>query len=173
MFIKLEQEILNKIQSIATILSLIAIPIVIAIVGWYVQASISTEGIKKDYVQIAIGILKDNEKQKDDELRKWAVAVLDKNSPVRFSSDLRDKLEKGVVFVSSPFPEPPLALMKPPLKLQPLPEKKSVTGKDLLLNTVENYGRCDENAITLEYLQKWAKEMKAIDEKYQTKSATP
>ena len=61
---KMEQDSLNKIQSIATILSLIAIPTVIATVGWYVQASISTEGIKKDYVQIAIGILKDNENKK-------------------------------------------------------------------------------------------------------------
>ena len=170
---KMEQDSLNKIQSIATILSLIAIPIVIATVGWYVQASISTEGIKKDYVQIAIGILKDNEKQKDDELRKWAVSVLDKNSPVPFSKNLRIKLEAGEIFVKIPFPEPPKELMTPPIKLQPLLEKQNTTTKEILLNAAENFERCHENAITQEYLQEWVMTVKSIDEEYQTKSKLP
>lgn len=170
---KIEQETLSKIQSIATILSSVAIPIVIALVGWWVQSSVSNEGIKKDYVQMAVGILKDTEKQKDEEMRKWAVAVLDKNSPVPFSSDLRSKLEKGAVFVSVSFPSPPEVLMKPPLKLQPLPNKKSVTMGDLLSTTVENYGRCHENAITLEYLQKWVSEMQDIHERRLPSSMSP
>lgn len=170
---KLEQETLNKIQSIATILSSVAIPIVIAIVGWWVQSSVSNEGIKKDYVQMAIGILKDSDKQKDEEMRKWAVAVLDKNAPVPFSRDLREKLEKGSVFVSASFPEPPKLLMKPPVKLQPLPDKKPATIEDLLVTTAENYGRCHENATTLEYLQKWVSEMKAIHEEHLPQPNSP
>lgn len=162
---KLDQEALNKVQSIAAIVSSVAIPIVIALVGWWVQSSVSNEGIKKDYLQMAIGILKDIEKQKDDEMRKWAVAVLDKNSPVPFSRDLRSKLEEGFVFVSTPFPMPPEALMRPPIKLKPLPNQRSVTMRDLLVTTVENYGLCHENALTLEYLQKWVIGTKAIYDK--------
>lgn len=170
---KLEQETLNKVQSIAAILSSVAIPIVIALVGWWVQSTVSTESIKKDYVQMAVGILKDTEKQKDEEMRKWAVAVLDKYSPIPFSQSLRDKLEKGAIFVNAPFPDPPEILMKPPLKLYPLPDKRPVTMEDLLKTIVENYGRCNENATTLEYLQKWLFEMKTIHHKQFSATSPP
>lgn len=105
----MNQESLNKWQSIASIAASVAIPIVLAFVGYIVQAKISTEGIRKDYVQIAISILKEGQ---DEELRKWAVEVLDENSPIPFSKDLRTKLEKNRVYVPVAvecpgFPNPP------------------------------------------------------------------
>ena len=170
---KFDQGTLKKVQSIATIVSSVAIPIVIALVGWWVQSSISNEGIKKDYVQMAIGILKDTENQKDEEMRKWAVAVLDKNSPVPFSRDLRSKLVEGSVFVSTPFPMPPEVLMKPPEKLKPLPNLKSVTMTDLLVTVNENYGLYHKNASTLKDLQKWVIDMKAVHDEYFPSSNIP
>jgi hypothetical protein len=163
-----EQETLTKIQSIAAIASSVAIPIVIALVGWWVQSSISTEGIKKDYVQMAIGILKDTEKQKDEEMRKWAVSVLDKNSPVPFSEELRNKLEKGSVYVRLPFPEPPKTLMEPPLEFKERDKTKLFTEKELHLWITENWGRYERNRIKLVFLQDWISSMKAIDDKHRS-----
>lgn len=170
---RIEQATLDKIQSIASIASAVAIPIVIAIVGWWVQSSMSNESIKKDYVQMAIGILNSPERQKDEEMRKWAVAILNENAPIPFSQDLKDKLEQGYVFVAPAFPTPPEVLMKPPVKLEPLPEKETITVDEMLISTVENYGRCHENALTLEYLQKWLVDAKAIHDKHFPQPAKP
>ncbi|MCD6672152.1 MAG: hypothetical protein LT106_04790 [Burkholderiaceae bacterium] len=49
----------ERAKNIATIVSAIAIPIVLAIVGYFVQRELSNEGLKKDYVGIAAGILKE------------------------------------------------------------------------------------------------------------------
>lgn len=156
---KLDQEWLNKFQTLATIISLLATPIIVAVVGWNVQSSISNESIKKDYVQIAIEILKSPEKQKDDEMRKWAVAVLDKNSPIPFSKDLRNNLEKGAQRIYAPFMSPPDLLMAPPLLIEP-PKGRSFG--DTTLALVETVGRCRENSLKLELLQKWNREMSGI-----------
>ncbi|RJX83510.1 hypothetical protein [Pseudomonas sp. LS-2] len=88
-----EHSRLSQIQSIASILSAIAIPIVLAVVGYAVQQSIATDGIKKDYVSIAMGILKDAGNAQDPDLKKWAVAVVAKYSPVPFSDSATKGLE--------------------------------------------------------------------------------
>ena len=163
---RIEQEALNKLQSVATILSAVAIPIVIAVVGWQVQSSMSSESIKKDYVQMAIGILRDESKRNDEQMRRWAVDVLNKNSPVPFSRDLQDKLAQGAMIVAPSFPSPPASLMQPPVKLEPLPGEGNATVGDLLRSTVENYGRCHQNANTLEFLQKWVLDMKTIHDRF-------
>lgn len=180
---KLEQETLSKLQSIAAIISAIAIPVVLAVIGYVVQDKMSTEGIKKDYVGIAIGILKDANVSKDEDMRKWAVSVLDVNSPVPFSKDLRTRLEQGTTFVPvavpcAPFPGGPGSCMEPPENMELLGKKDPstlkelpVTGKDLLLNIVENAKRFHMNKSKLECLQEWIREMKKIDDAYQERSA--
>lgn len=84
-------------KSIMTIVASIAIPTVLAFYGHQIQKEISAEGLKKDYVQMAVGILNEKKEGQDTELRKWAVAVINKNSPVPFDSDLRERLEKGTI----------------------------------------------------------------------------
>jgi len=156
---KLNQEWLNKIQTLSTIISLLATPIIVAMVGWHVQSSISNESIKKDYVQIAIEILKSPEKKNDDEMRKWAVEVLDKNSPVPFSKELRSDLEKGVQRIYAPFPSPPEHLMVPPLVLVP---PKGPTFGETSLALVDTVGKCRQNSLRLEQLQMWNKQMSSL-----------
>lgn len=159
---KLEQEQLNRFQTLATIISLLATPIIVAVVGWNVQSNISNESIKKDYVQMAIEILKSPEKQKDDEMRKWAVEVLDKNSPIPFSEGLRNNLEKGLQRIYAPFPSPPDQLMIPPLTLEP---PKGKTFGDTTLALVDTVAKCRQNSVTLEFLQKWNREMSGQPER--------
>jgi len=141
---------LERTERVASIASSIAIPLMIALVGWWVQSSISSEGLKKDYVQMAINILQEADKQKDDDLRQWAVAVLEKNSPVPFSPALRSKFFKGAFLPwVIRFPTPPAALMEPPLQLSALPKGKPVTAGETLKTVTENYGRCNANRIKL------------------------
>jgi len=77
-------------------LSLLAIPVVIAIVGGLIQCSLARRTVSQQYVQVAVSILTSKEKRNDD-LRSWAVELLDDNSPTRLGKDVKDKLEKGIV----------------------------------------------------------------------------
>lgn len=157
------RDTLARIQLIASIASSIAVPLLIAVFGWVVQARISEEGAKKDYVQIAVGILTDTATKGDEGLRKWAVAVLDKTAPVAFSEEIRTKLEKGELAITRfYFPVPAQELMEPPLQLVPLPNKDKVTNGDLLKNISENYYRFKVNAVRQEALQQWIHEVSAI-----------
>ena len=51
-------EILERGKSVASIASALAIPFVLAIVGYFIQKQLADEGLKKDYVSIAVNILR-------------------------------------------------------------------------------------------------------------------
>lgn len=74
------------------ILSAIAIPLVIALIGNSVQQSIAENGIKKDYLAMAISILKDGGEKVDPEMKSWAAAVVSAYSPVPFSAGAKGKI---------------------------------------------------------------------------------
>jgi len=160
-----ERDTLSKIQMIASIAAAVAIPLVIAAAGWIIQAKIASQSVQKDYVSMAVGILTDPKNERNDELTTWAVAVLDKTSPVPFSGALRQKLASGEIVITRPvmvntpfFLQPPAELMKPPLPLVPLPSSGKVTNGDLTNNMLENYNRFKSNAADQEILQRWIRE---------------
>ena len=80
---------LEIIKDLATIASAVAIPVVLATVGYFVQQSVALQGVQKDYVGFAVSILKDDPKRQDPDLRKWAIAVMAKNSPVPFTEKMK------------------------------------------------------------------------------------
>ena len=84
---------LEIVKDLATIASAVAIPVVLATVGYFVQQSVALQGIQKDYVGFAVSILKEDPKQQDPDLRKWAIAVMSKNSPVPFTERMKSKWE--------------------------------------------------------------------------------
>jgi len=92
---------IEQIKSIASILSAIAIPTVLALTGYFVQQSIAEDGIKKDYLTMAMGMLKDGGDKLDPDLKSWATAVVAKYSPVPFSSEAKEKL--GGAFYAEPY----------------------------------------------------------------------
>ncbi len=74
---------LEKFELVTKILSNIAIPLTIGIFGWQIQAELSEKSLKKEYVQLAVGILSNPAKNKDTEaLREWAIELLKVNSPL-------------------------------------------------------------------------------------------
>lgn len=98
---------LQKIQSMASIASSIAIPVVLAFAGYAVQERLAEDGLRKDYVSVAVGILKDNPKGQDPSLRGWATTVLTLYSPVKFSDEAKKGLETAL-FAGSTMPELPV-----------------------------------------------------------------
>ena len=80
---------LARIETIAKVASLIAIPVVLAGVGWLVQDKLATRTVSKDYVQLAVSILSQPKQAGiDPALRSWAVELLNDNSPVKFSTEV-------------------------------------------------------------------------------------
>ena len=118
---KLDDPTFERVKNLATIVSAIAIPIVLAIAGYFVQRELSNEGLKKDYVGIAAGILKEDAAKQEPELRTWAVKVLDDNSPVPFSKKAKEGLIAG-----SPVIVPGPAWLSPPEMCRRPPEKRTV-----------------------------------------------
>jgi len=75
-------------EKVTKILSLVAIPIVLAVFGWVIQNRLSERNVSQEYVKLAVSIL---EKPKSSDvpsgLRDWAVDLLNQNSPTKFSSE--------------------------------------------------------------------------------------
>lgn len=142
---------LETLQTLTTIFATVATPLIVAYFGWRIQSESTTQGIKKDYVQMSINILKDG--SKDEQLRKWAVSIVNANAPIKFSASLKSNLEQGkTLIVPSPYPMPPPELMEPPKALKSI-SKRPITVGDLVENDIENDGICKQNAEQLWYLQ--------------------
>ena len=50
---------LERWKQVAQIASAVAVPVVLAILGYFVQRSLADAGLKKDYVQMALSVLKE------------------------------------------------------------------------------------------------------------------
>ncbi|MBX3648414.1 MAG: hypothetical protein KIT07_05335 [Anaerolineales bacterium] len=83
---------LEKIKLWTQIISSAAIPIAIALGGWLIQAAISDAGLKKDYVQMALSVLKEVPTKENEQLREWAISIIEKNAPVPIPSKLKGQL---------------------------------------------------------------------------------
>jgi WD40 repeat protein len=85
----------DQIEKTARILSLIAIPVVLAIVGWFVQSSLSDRNVSQEYVKLSVSILKEPKDKVEPSLRSWAADLLNENSPTKFSPQVLQALKEG------------------------------------------------------------------------------
>jgi hypothetical protein len=86
---------LERWKSAATILSLLAVPVVLSVGGWAIQDRIAADSTQKEYVQIAIGILRDTPDGttgSDADIREWAVSIVDAYAPVKLTAAAKEKL---------------------------------------------------------------------------------
>jgi hypothetical protein len=86
---------LNTIKDVAVITGAIGTPVVVAIIGVIVQRSVARAGLQKDYVQLALEILREEPPKTSKEMRQWAVDVLERFSPVAISAPLKVSLAAG------------------------------------------------------------------------------
>lgn len=81
---------LARILVVSQIVSILAIPIVLALVGFWVQQSLQDQQIKRDYVNLTVSLLlpkKNGEQESPRELRKWAAKLLSDSSPVKLTEE--------------------------------------------------------------------------------------
>lgn len=105
---------LDRLYKMAQIIALLAMPIVVGLIGWWTQKSLTETAAQKDYVQLAIGLLKEPASSENAELRKWATDMTRKFSPVPFSDEATVQLSRAAVSMLATNP-----LLSPALQQRP------------------------------------------------------
>jgi hypothetical protein len=83
----------DKAQIIGTLL----IPIVIVISGFLINNTIKEKEIKLQYIEMALGILREEPNQDSIGLRLWAIDVAQKYSIVGLSEEALEELKKSAL----------------------------------------------------------------------------
>ena len=98
---------LQKGVLIAQIISMLAIPIVVAFVGFFIQKAVQGETIKRDYVRLAVTLLAPKKKEEPEissELKQWAIRLLNESSPVPLAaSEIQSIKANGIPFAFETF----------------------------------------------------------------------
>jgi hypothetical protein len=90
-------------ERIAKTVSIALIPVVLAVGGWIIQARLADQTVRRDYVQLAVTILKDPPTQDNGDMREWAAKLLANESPVPFSATTISNLKEGKVALPASF----------------------------------------------------------------------
>lgn len=97
----------DKAGKLAQMFALIGMPVVVAIVGYWTQKSLAESGARKDYVQMALQVLREPRRTEDESIRKWAGEIIAVNSPVPFTAKAADQLAAALDMVkTNPFLAP-------------------------------------------------------------------
>lgn len=91
----------EKAEPVSKVLAAVAIPIVLAAGGWWIQASVTQQSISKDYVSLSINILQKPQGEVDQGLRRWATDLLNRYAPVRLPENTLEGLRDGSVSLSA------------------------------------------------------------------------
>jgi hypothetical protein len=94
----------ETVERVAKTLSILAIPVVLAIGGWIIQQRLQDKTLSRDYVQLAVSILKEPRSANEDpQMRTWAVQLLNDNSPTKFSAQVFEQLKSGTAQLPQSF----------------------------------------------------------------------
>ena len=88
-------------EKVSKTLSIAAIPIVLAVGGWMIQKRLQDQTLRRDYVQLAVTVLKEPASSQD--MKNWAVDLLSANSPVPFSREIQVNLSTGKIQIPANF----------------------------------------------------------------------
>lgn len=91
---------LDTVEKIAKIVSLVAIPIVVGVVGYQYQATDREKSLALEYVKLSIDLVKDKDKI-DPDVQDWAVDNLNHYSQVKMSRQFQESLKKGISSVDT------------------------------------------------------------------------
>jgi hypothetical protein len=88
-----QRDKLGRIQAVATIFSLVAVPVIVAILGAAIQKPIQSSEARSKSMELAINILKESPGKTDQPgLREWAIETLQASSPIQISDAARKEL---------------------------------------------------------------------------------
>lgn len=86
----------DSVERISKALSVAAIPVVLAVVGFVVQGRLQSQTVQRDYVTLAVSILQEPDKQKaPPEMKQWAADLLNQNAPTKLPPELLASLQSG------------------------------------------------------------------------------
>jgi N-acetylmuramoyl-L-alanine amidase len=85
-------ELLEKIKSIASIVAMIAIPVVIAYLGNIFNRSVKEREVQGKFVELAINILNQQPTSENTNIRQWATEVINKYSGVPLTKETQEDL---------------------------------------------------------------------------------
>ncbi len=87
-------------ETVLSLLKVLVTPLVIAVVGYFLQNAIKQREINSKYVDLSIQILKEAPSEEKMIIRKWAVEVLNKYSEVKLDRRSQDLLIYNGYFAS-------------------------------------------------------------------------
>jgi len=88
----------QSVETLSRALSIAAIPVILAAGGWIIQRTLQKQTVGAAYVNLAVTILENPDKSKvPNELREWAVDLLNDNSPTKLNRKAIDSLKSGDV----------------------------------------------------------------------------
>lgn len=155
---------LRRAQSWATLFATIAVPLTVAALGVAIQQSISTESIRKDYVQLAVGIL--SNQNSDSHLREYATEVLAKNSPVPFTSEVRTSLVSPGLTLLPDIAKTPMMTAPALPWIDPPPLQRLEDIDPFIENYGENMKRANDNYLALIHLRELVNKSAEIEKNY-------
>ena len=148
----LERTKIDKLEQISRIISMLAIPVVLAVIGWLVQTSLTKSSVNQEYVKLAVSILSSPRNKDVDILRPWAVELLKLYAPVSLTKEQYNKLKSGEIRLISILETLPEEVVKPVF-----PEEAA---RKMIMKFLEN-GKVEEASKLLNYLQGEVKEEEA------------
>jgi len=87
---------LETIERLSRVVSAVAIPVVLAIFGFFVQRKLQNQTVQREYVSLAVSILQETDSRKAPAgLKQWAAVMLDHNAPIKLPDDLLKSLQSG------------------------------------------------------------------------------
>lgn len=87
--------ILDRVEKVSKILSLVAIPFILGIGGWKFQDTLSQRNVDAEYVRLALSILTKPASEVDPKLKSWATALLNERAPVGLPAETKEQLSRG------------------------------------------------------------------------------
>ncbi len=84
----------KKAQTMSAIIASVLIPLMIAFLGHIVNQSIKDNELSLSYIQLAVGILKVEPKPGTENLRAWAIDVVNNYSSVKLPTDAKKELKE-------------------------------------------------------------------------------
>lgn len=142
---------MGKWQAIANIAAAIIVPVLIAYVGWVLQFKQAESARSQEFVKMALNILADDSGNATDDLKAWAVKIIDVEAPVPLSKDLSLAITTGELPIQK-YIQTPVQLMEPPA---PLPEFTGKTNGDLIEYIIDLQYAYKVNSINHQALLKW------------------
>jgi hypothetical protein len=95
---------LDQVEKVARIVSLMAVPIIVGVIGYEYQSAERDKSLALEYVKLSIEVVRDKNTV-DPYVHDWAVDTLNHYSQVKMTKELEQSLKKGTSSVDVAPPE--------------------------------------------------------------------